>query len=488
MSDSQVLVASNRGPVSFTLSDDGTLAMRRGGGGLVSALASVASRPATAEDGTRLGALWVCAALSDADRTAARGAPDGRLDQGGHDTGGAAVRMLDIPAATFQRAYNSVANSTLWFVHHLLYDTPNKPHFDAGFHRDWQAYQAYNAAVADALARDAAPRARAVVQDYHLTLAPRMLRERRPDLRIGHFSHTPWAPPDYYRVLPGDIGVQVLEGILGADYAGFLTERWAGAFLDCCESVLCAKVDRVNRVVTHQGRVTRIGIHGLGVDGPGLRQRAAEPDVAARAATLRDRVGIRQLIVRIDRTELSKNLVRGLAAYRELLVKHPEWHGRVVHLAFAYPSRFDLPEYREYTATVRRMAEQIIEEFGDDSWEPLILEVNDDYPRSLAAYGMANVLLVNPIRDGMNLVAKEGPALSEQGCALVLSQEAGAAAELCEDALMVNPYDVSQTAEMLHRALLMPRAERAERCERLAAAATALPPQQWFADQLAELV
>jgi len=158
-----------------------------------------------------------------------------------------------------------------------------------------------------------------------------------------------------------------------------------------------------------------------------------------------------------------------------------------VHLAFAYPSRYDLPEYREYTATVQRMAKQITYEFGTPSWDPLILQVNDDYPRSLAAYGLADVLLVNPIRDGMNLVAKEGPVLSERGCALVLSREAGAAAELSEDALMVNPYDVSQTSETLHRALLMPRAERAERCTGLAAAATALPPQRWFADQLAAL-
>jgi trehalose 6-phosphate synthase len=477
----QVLVASNRGPVSFSLTDEGALSMRRGGGGLVSGLAGVAG----AADGPEV--VWVCAALSAADRKAARESPDGRLDKAGHDTGGAAVRMLDIPAATFQRAYNAVANSTLWFVHHLLYDTPNSPHFDARSRRDWQSYEAYNAAFADALARDAALGARTAIQDYHLSLAPLMLRERRPDLKIAHFSHTPWAPPEYYRLLPEDIGVQLLEGILGADHAGFLAERWADAFLDCCQALLQAKVDRHRRTVTYHGRVTRIGVHGLGVDGAELTARAAEPDVAARAQALREQVGDRQLIVRIDRTELSKNIVRGLAAYRELLVNHPEWHGRVVHLAFAYPSRHDLPEYREYTAAVQRMAAQITDEFGTPTWEPLILQVNDDYPRSLAAYGMADVLLVNPIRDGMNLVAKEGPVLSARGCALVLSREAGAAAELAEDALLINPYDVSQTAEVLHQALLMPAAERAERCARLAAAATALPPHRWFADQLAAL-
>ncbi|MCW2943973.1 MAG: hypothetical protein JWR24_690 [Actinoallomurus sp.] len=473
MADTQVLVASNRGPVSFALAGDGTLSMRRGAGGLVSALAGVGGD-----------ILWVCAALSDADRAAARRAPDDRLDV----PGVGAVRMLDIPAGTFHRAYNAVANSTLWFVHHMLYDTANKPHFDARSRRDWQSYEAYNAAFADALAQDAPPGAKVAVQDYHLALAPKLLRERRPDVKIAHFSHTPWAPAEYYRLLPDDIGCQVLEGILGADHAGFLTGRWADAFLDCCAVILRAKVDRAARTVAFRGHVTRIGVHGLGVDGESLRARAGEPDVAARAGTLREQVGDRRLIVRVDRTELSKNIVRGLAAYREMLAKHPEWHGRVVHVAFAYPSRHDLPEYREYTAAVQRTAAEISDEFGHDAWEPLILQVNDDYPRSLAAYGLADVLLVNPIRDGMNLVAKEGPVLSRQGCALVLSREAGAAAELAGDAILVNPFDVSQTAEALHQALLMPRDERAERCERLAAAATALPPQRWLADQLAALV
>jgi trehalose 6-phosphate synthase len=476
MSDAQVLVASNRGPVSFSLTEEGGLEMRRGGGGLVSGMASVAAD-------TEL--VWVCAALSESDRLAARQDPQGRLDRAGYDTG--AVRMLDIPESTFQRAYNSVANSTLWFVHHLLYDTPNAPHFDARARRDWQSYEAYNTAFSDALAAEAQPGSKVAVQDYHLTLVPQMLRQRRPDLKIAHFSHTPWAPPEYYRLLPDDIGVEVLEGILGADHAGFLADRWAEAFLDCCEVILGAKVDRQERSVTHQGRITRVGVHALGVDGQALRERGAEADVTARAEALRDQVGDRQLIVRIDRTELSKNIVRGLAAYWELLIDHPEWRGRVVHLAFAYPSRHDLPEYREYTAAVQRIAAEINDEFGTEDWVPLILAVNDDYPRSLAAYGLADVLVVNPIRDGMNLVAKEGPILSVQGCALILSREAGAASELADDALMINPYDVSQTARTLNQALLMPPEERRSRTAGLVAAATALPPQQWFADQLAAL-
>ncbi|GAT70078.1 alpha,alpha-trehalose-phosphate synthase [Planomonospora sphaerica] len=470
-----ILVASNRGPVSFTVSEDGSLCMRRGGGGLVSGLSEVAKE---------LDMLWVCAALSDGDRGAVRLAPGGRIDQAGYDTG--ALRMLDIPPATFHRAYNAVANSTLWFVHHLLYDTANTPHFDARFRREWESYQSYNAAFAVALAEEAAHGAQVLVQDYHLSLTPAMLRVDRPDLRIAHFSHTPWAPPEYFALLPDDVAVELLEGVLGADHAGFLTTRWAGAFMDCCEAVLGAEIDRAGHTVSHAGRTTRIGVHPLGVDGEALWARAGEPDVESHMAALRDQVGDRKLIVRIDRTELSKNIVRGLAAYREFLAAHPEWHGRVVHLAFAYPSRHDLPEYREYTAAVQRCAKEIEDEYATEDWDPLILNVNDDYPRSLAAYRLADVLLVNPIRDGMNLVAKEGPILSPAG-ALVLSREAGAAVELGPDALVINPYDVSATAEALHRGLVMPEEERRRRGARLAAAAAALPPHLWFAEQLAAL-
>ncbi|MBT2235615.1 trehalose-6-phosphate synthase [Nonomuraea sp. NEAU-A123] len=467
-----VLVASNRGPVSFTVSDDGVLTMKRGGGGLVSGLSGVMK-----DDGV----LWICAALSDGDRGAVRQAPGGRLDQAGYDTG--ALRMLDIPPATFHRAYNAVANSTLWFVNHLLYDIPNAPLFGTKFQREWESYRDYNGAFALALAEEAGHEARVMVQDYHLTLTPAMLRAERPDLRIAHFSHTPWAPPEYFSLLPDEVAREVLEGILGADHAGFLTGRWAGAFMDCCRALLGAEVDLTGRTVTHEGRTTHIGVHGLGVDGVALWERAHEPDVESNMAALREQVGDRRLIVRIDRTELSKNIVRGLVAYREFLLAHPEWHGRVVHLAFAYPSRHDLPQYREYTASVQRCAQEIEDEFGTEDWEPLILNVNDDYPRSLAAYRLADVLLVNPIRDGMNLVAKEGPVLSPRAT-LVLSREAGAAAELGAHALMVNPYDVTGTAIALHDALVMPEEERMRRRELLEAAATALPPQKWFAAQL----
>lgn len=475
-----LIVASNRGPVSYSRAADGSLTARRGGGGMVSGLTS--GLGAAAADG---GVLWMCAALSEADRAVARqGAPLAAAP------GEVPVRLLDIPDGVFAAAYNGIANSVLWFVHHMLFDTPNEPHFGPAFRAEWDAYAAYNEEFAAALAQECAPGTRVLIQDYHLSLAPRLLRDRQPSARIAHFEHTPWAPPEYYQMLPDEVAVAILDGMLGADHAGFLAARWADAFLDCCAAVLGARVSRAGAgtgQVSYRGRVTEVAVHPLGVDAAELRARGRAEDVRGQAAALRELAAGRQLIVRVDRTELSKNIVRGLAAYRELLVTRPEWRGRVTHLAFAYPSRSELPAYRAYTARVDELAAEINAEFRTPDWDPLILDVRDDYPRSLAACGLADVLLVNPIRDGMNLVAQEGPILSERGCALVLSREAGAASLVGEAALLVNPYDVSATASALHAGLIMPAAERQRRSAAIAGAAAARAPRRWLAEQVEAL-
>ncbi len=456
-----VLLASNRGPVSWVEGADGTLEPQRGAGGLVSALG-------TLELGDQV--HWVCAALSDVDRQALR--TGAKVD---------GVTLLDVEPVTFERAYNGIANGLLWFTAHLLWSTPTTPSFGDRTRREWDAFCTYSRAFADALAVHAAEGASVLVQDYHLSLVPQLLRELRPDLRIGHFSHTPWAPPEYFRLLPDRIADGVLRGLLGADSVSFHSARWADAFARCCVELLGAVYD--GQRLTLDGRSTSVAVHPLGVDVDELRARAAQPDVTSRLAGLRALVGDRQLLLRVDRTELSKNIVRGLEAYRLLLRRFPEHRGNVVHLAFAYPSRHDLPEYREYTGAVQRLAREVNEEFAADGWLPVHLEVRDDYARSLAAMALADVVLVNPLRDGMNLVAKEAPVLSLGGLSLVLSREAGAADELGPWAYLVGPLDVSATAEALHAALH--DKDRTERTAHLVAAATAHPPASWLRAQLA---
>lgn len=462
-----LLVASNRGPLSVVAVADGDDEMQRGSGGLVSGMQTAL---AAAPD-----AVWVCAAMNDRERALARQAPGGRLSEldfaakaldGDFD-----VRLLPIDAQTFRNAYNGVANSTLWFVLHMLYELPKAPIFDATWRRQWASYVRFNQAFADALAEEAAPEAKVMIQDYHLFLAPRMLRILRPDLRISHFTHTPWVSPDYFAMLPDDVAHAVVDGMLGADVVGFHTQRWAEHFRDTARAVVGRDPESVS-------------VFPLGTDEAEMSELGRRRDVKNAVQRLDEAVGDRKVIGRVDRTELSKNVWRGLLAYRELLRTRPEWRGRVVHAVYNNPSREDLPAYREYTASIERLAADIDDEFGTDEWTPLLLEVIDDYPAALAVLRRSDVLFVNSVRDGMNLVVLEGLVLSEHEPAVVLSRETGAAQTLGHDALYVNPFDVSATAEALHTALTLPAADRAARAARMRAAAIEVPPAAWFQAQL----
>jgi trehalose 6-phosphate synthase len=462
-----LLVASNRGPLSVEAVEDRDDEIRRGSGGLVSGMQNaLAAEPE---------AVWVCAAMNDRERSLARQASTGRLSevQFASDAlkGDFDVRMLPIDGLTYRNAYNGVANSTLWFVLHMLFELPKSPIFDAAWRRQWASYVRYNQAFAQALAEEAAPNAKVMIQDYHLFLAPSMLRTMRPDVRISHFTHTPWVSPDYFAMLPDDVAYAIVDGLLGADVLGFHTERWAALFRATCQSVVGREPEGVH-------------VFPLRTDPDELQRMAWRRDVESSVRLLDEVVGDRLLIGRVDRTELSKNVWRGLLAYRELLRTHPEWRGRVVHAVYNNPSREDLPAYREYTASIERLAADIDDEFSTDDWSPILLEIVDDYPAALAVLRRTDVLFINSMRDGMNLVVLEGLVVSERQPAVVLSREAGAAETLGVDALQVNPFDVSVTADALDAALQMSGEERAERASRMRAAAIQLPPTEWFQAQL----
>ncbi|MGN6472819.1 MAG: trehalose-6-phosphate synthase, partial [Mycobacteriales bacterium] len=348
MRAAEVVIASNRGPLSFRHDESAELVSSRGGGGLVSAMTAAAAAPDT---------LWLCAALSTADREAASSRSDRRIDLAGHDTAGAAVMMLPIDAEVLAGAYTGFSNGTLWSLNHGLTSQELQLVLDAAWRRDWSSYVDYNQTFAAAIADVAADGARVLVQDYHLNLVPAALRALRPDLRIGHFTHTPWATSEDFAQLPSDVGKALLRGLLGADSIGFHSLRWAADFASCAATVLGAASD--GRTITCDGRTVPLRIHPLGVDPDPLRARAAEPDVATRVAGLHALVGTQQIVGRVDRTEPAKNIHRGLLAMAQLFRDHPEHIGRVIHVALAYPSRQDVAEYRDYTANCVALAAEI---------------------------------------------------------------------------------------------------------------------------------
>jgi trehalose 6-phosphate synthase len=475
----ELVVASNRGPVQFEVDDDGNLSSSPGAGGMVAALG-----PALAgQAGT-----WVAAAISDGDRAAAR-----RIQRGGRrqtvelPQGPVQLRSLVTDPRVYQAYYNRVSNRTIWFLQHYLFDVPRHPRFDRSFQVAWGHYRDVNELFAAACDDEVDRGGQVHVQDYHLNLAPAMLRERRPDVSIAHFTHCPWADPGYYAMLPDRVARAILDGMLGADLLGFLVPRWARNFLRCCQDAGFEVDAEQGTVRAGEGRTVTVRTYPLGVDGDDLRERTGEQRAQTQLRWVRDVARGRRLIVRVDRMELSKNILRGLDGYAAFLDRNPRARGRVVHYALAYASRRDLPEYQSYTAEVKHAAEAINERYRTRTWEPVVLQLRDNYPRALAAMAEADVLIVNPVWDGMNLVAKEGPAVSRRDAVLILSRNAGAADDLGEGALVVNPFDTDELAGAIATALAMPADERAKRAGLLREAATALPPNDWFAAQRDDL-
>jgi trehalose 6-phosphate synthase len=449
---SPFVLVSNRGPLAFR-DEGGELTAVRGGGGLVSGLAPLVS-------GTD--ALWIAAALSDADRAAAR--------KGVIEADGIRTRTLAIDADIMAKSYDVVCNSMLWFLHHGLHDLSRRPIVDAGFREAWVAYRAYNDAFAEVVATEAPDGAIVAVQDYHLALLGPRLRTARPDLRTVHFSHTPFAPPMQMRVLPHDLAVELLEGMTGHDACGFHSPRWAADFRHSCLDIL--------------GREPNTFVSPLAPDADDLRAVAAGPRCEAEVARIDQEIGHRRLIVRVDRIELSKNLLRGFRAYDQMLADRPDLRETVVFRSLGYPSREGLPEYLAYRSEVEALAEVVNRRWGTADWQPIELDLTDDFPRSVAHLRRYDVLLVNPLRDGLNLVAMEGPLVNERAGTVVLSREAGVHDQLVGAARSVNPFDIADQAAALADALDLDATARASQAAELRRRAEARTPSDWMREQL----
>jgi trehalose 6-phosphate synthase len=448
-----VVVVSNRGPVSFAKGEDGSLITKKAGGGLASSLA-----PAVA--GT--GALWIAGAMSDADREAAASEVE---------SDGFWLQLLALDAADYRMYYDVVSSGALWYVYHNLYDTPRRPRFDRHWREAWAAYRRVNEAFADRTADLAPEGATVLVHDFHLSLLGARLAERRPDLQTAWFGHTPFCEPMGLRTLPDAVAEELISGLAGFGACGFHTSRWAKAFEACCDEVL--------------GEAPPTFVSPAAADAEDLAAVAAREACSRELTELQSVVGDRKLIVRVDRIELSKNILRGFLAFEDLLEHAPQWRERVVFAAFVYPSREGLADYLAYRQEVEGLVERINQKWATPGWTPIVIDGADNFPRSVAGLRRYDVLLVNPVRDGLNLVAKEGALVNERDGVLALSREAGAWEEIGDHALAVNPFDVAGTGEVLAAALEMPEQERSVRAAGLRKAVLSRTPNDWFADQLA---
>jgi trehalose 6-phosphate synthase len=471
-----LVLVSNRGPVTYQ--EDGSV--KRGTGGLVTALTGLASHR---------DAIWIASAMTDQDVEVARENGGRPFEVSAPDGGSFRVRFVASDAEAYDRFYNIFANPMLWFIQHYLWDQSNAPDFRThevvAFE---EGYQRVNADLASAVVEeiDGQDEPVVMVHDYQLYTLPAMVREQRPDAFLHHFIHIPWTQPDAWRVLPTQIRETIYRGVLSNDIVGFHTRSYRRNFLQCCRDLMDLEVDFKEGVVAFEGREVWVRAYPLPIDYEATRAVARRP----RVREFEERLLARRRefsILRVDRADLSKNVLRGFTGFDIFLEQHPEFAERITFTAQLMPSRTDVPEYAEYLERIEALVAVVNHRHGTPDWMPIDLKLRDDLDEAIASYKHYDVMMVNAMFDGMNLVAKEGPLVNERNGVSILSENTGAHEELGEFALSVNPFDVQELADAIFSALTMSPEARARRARGLNEIVTSRDPGDWIDEQLADI-
>ena len=471
-----VVIVSNRGPFAFKKNANGTFKVERGAGGLVTALGALAEKHEV---------LWVAAAIDKDDFRWAQ-ANEGKPKI----VEGISLHLMQPKKQAYHGYYNVIANPMLWFIQHQIWDTPRNPSITQETWDAWEnGYLEINRAFAEDVVEIIKDEKRPVIilpQDYHLYMLPHYLRKALDaKVQIQPFIHIPWPGPDAWRVLPGQIRTAILTSLLDSDRVGFQTQKDAFNFIQNCRFYLEDAHSRGSRDSVHyRGREIKAVSYPISVDTQKLLDIAEEPQTHLLKSQLLNFVSDRKVILRVDRIEPSKNILRGLEAYSTLLNLHPEHRGKIQMLALLVPSRMGVDEYQDYLRDIMSAAGMINARFSNPYWEPVRIMLGDNYERAIAAMQFYDVLLVNPLADGMNLVAKEGALVNQKDGVLVLSEDAGAFYELGEHALTVSPFDVYGTAEAIHQALTMPLEEKRSHANALKKIVKNADIRTWFYDQV----
>ena len=480
--ETRVIIVSNRGPVTFSRNEAGEREHSRGAGGLVTALNAVSR--------LRSEAVWIASAQSEEDACVARENPGEP-----YEVEGLKIVLVEHDGEAYDLMYNRLANPLLWFVQHGLYDLPYAPALGDDTRRAWEeGYVVVNENFAEAVARTLQAQEEGggeepvvLVHDYQLYMTPRALRGRLGDEAfISLFVHIPWPEPEGWRVLPSYVREGVLKSLLEADVVAFHTESYARNFVRTAREVLGVETDEEEGVVRFEsGREVWVRAYPISIDPEEFDELARSDEVLQEEETVINFPG--KLLLRVDRMDLSKNTVRGFHAYDRMFERHPEMLEQVTFLARLQPSREDIPEYAKYAEAIQETVEEVNEKHATDSWQPIVLSMEDNFPLSVAAYKNYDVLLVNAVRDGMNLIAKEAVVANDKNGVLILSENAGAREELGEHALTVNPFDIDEQADALHEALIMPDDERTHRAEALEEIIRSNTIEEWAEAQLKDI-
>jgi trehalose 6-phosphate synthase len=477
--DAPLLLVSNRGPATFERGEDGELHAARGGGGLVTALKGLVEHR---------DALWIASAMNDEDAEMSH-RHGGKSFECELDETTYRVRLVESDPDAYDQFYNVIANPLLWFIQHYLWDLSNAPDIDREEIDAYEhGYKAVNEDLAGAVLDelDGLEDAVVMLHDYHLYVAPRVIRRAKPDVLLHHFIHIPWTQPDYWRVLPRDIREDIYEGLLANDIIGFHTQSYRRNFLLCCRELFDLDVDEETGIVHFEDREVWVRHYPLPISAPSFMRSAQRPSVHEYERELLRRRRD-HLILRVDRADLSKNVLRGFNAFDLFLEQHPEFREKVTFIAHLIPSRQDVPEYAEYLERIEAVVAVVNHRHGTTDWMPIDLRLRENLEEAIAAYKHYDLLIVNAMFDGMNLVAKEGPLVNERHGVSLLSENTGAHEELGEFSLSVNPFDIQDQADAINRALTMSAEERSWRAEGLKQIIRERDPGDWIDDQLRDI-
>ena len=459
------ILVSNRGPVEHQMSGDGRPEARRGSGSVVTAYSQMAQD---------FEFTWVASAMGEGDRLVSDHgrSPHLKSPLPGHQIN---LKYVVTPRRVYHKYYNVLCNPLLWFLQHYMWNPPYNPNVDAAVHDAWETgYIPVNQAFANAVIEEATVFSKThekapivISHDYHLYLMPEFVRQGVPDAVIQHFVHIPWPTPQYWHMIPDYITRRICESLCATDILGFQTLGDVRCFLDTVDEFIPDTiVDRNNHTVIWNGRTTSVKFYPLSINVEEVQRIANSPRALEYESKLSSDTGEIN-IVRIDRAEPNKNVIRGFRAYELMLNRYPELKGKVKFLAFLVPSRTHIRQYKRYMDEIHQVIQQINNNHGTPEWQPIVPFIENNYTQAIAGMKLYDVLLVNTIIEGMNLVAKEGPVVNSRNGVIVLSHSSGVYQQLSDGVVSISPTDIEGTMEALHQAITMSAEDRKIKAEKL---------------------
>ncbi|WP_331275708.1 trehalose-6-phosphate synthase [Methanobacterium veterum] len=479
LEDKNLIIASNRSPVEFFYEDNDEIGMKIGAGGIVPTLLPFMEKN---------GGTWVASAMTDADMEMAGRFPENKIPIPLEEPR-LNVQLIRLDREKYNEFYNSFHNPFLWFIYHYLWNLTYTPEIDDSLHHAWQSYQYVNQRFAEKIIKEvnlSDKEPLIMLQDTHLQTCPAYIREKFDDIFLSQFIHIPWPHPDYFNIYPRYIRKFIIEGLLSNNHLGFHTKKYVKNFLMTCEKY-ADEVDFKNNIVHYNGRETFVKNYPISVDTKKLNEFAKSDEVLKQEQYVKKIKGNNFLIYRTERTDPSKNIIRGFKAYDLFFQKHPEFKGKVTFFITGVTTRENVKEYRDYKTNVNNIITEINAKYSKDGWKPIVPHFDAEYSLVTAAFKNYDCLLINSINDGMNIVPKEGSIVNENDGILIISETTGAYDELKENAININALDITETADAIYKAVAMKHDQRKKRLNGLKNTICHYDVYRWMGEQFNDI-